>query len=249
MYSPEDWHNRFLQQARWTEAVRRFLFHQADLAHAESVLEVGCGSGAILADLTRQNHAPVIGIDVNLEFLRLAQNNAPESKIICGDGFYLPFADNTYTITFCHYFLLWLKNPLEAVKEMKRVTRPGGYVLALAEPDYGGRIDHPEVLVWLGQQQSRSLERQGANPLIGRKIKGLFSQAGLHNIQAGILGGQWGENFNSAEHKSEWDVLKTDLLGSMTENELEELEQIDLAAWQKGERILYVPTFYSWGKV
>ena len=37
-----------------------------------------------------------------------------------------PFTNASFDLTFCHYLLLWLKDPLSAIKEMKRVTRPGG---------------------------------------------------------------------------------------------------------------------------
>ena len=42
-------------------------------------------------------------------------------------------------------------NPLQALDEMKRVTRPGGHVLILAEPDYTHRIDFPDELEYLGK--------------------------------------------------------------------------------------------------
>jgi ubiquinone/menaquinone biosynthesis C-methylase UbiE len=249
MLSLEEWHKRFLQQARWTESVRRFLFPQVELGRAERVLEVGCGSGAILADLTTQTDAYISGIDLKIDYLRQAINHVPDSRITCADAFNLPFASRAYSLTLCHYFLLWLAEPLQAIMEMKRVTTAGGYVLALAEPDYGGRIDFPEGLVNLGHLQSQALNRQGADPNVGRKIKGLFQKAGLHNVQAGVLGGQWGASVDLAEHLSEWEVMKTDLEGLLAEGELTRLTQIDLAAWQNGERILFVPTFYAWGRV
>ncbi len=64
-----DWHARFLQQASWTKDLRAYLFEQAGLARAQSVLEVGCGTGAILSDL--QGEAAIHGLD--LDPLRLAE--------------------------------------------------------------------------------------------------------------------------------------------------------------------------------
>jgi len=55
-----------------------------------------------------------------------------------GDASRLPFADGFFDLTYCHYLFLWLKHPLQALQEMKRVTRPGGWVATFAEPDYEG---------------------------------------------------------------------------------------------------------------
>jgi SAM-dependent methyltransferase len=249
MLTLEEWHNRFMQQARWTESVRRFLFQMADLAHARNVLEVGCGSGAILTDLRTQTKARIFGIDLKREFLRRVSDYKKDFLLACADGFHLPFQDQSFSITCCHFLLLWVKDPVQVISEMKRVTHKGGFVLALAEPDYGSRIDHPISLMALGQLQGQSLQRQGADPNTGRKIKGFFHQAGLVNVQMGIIGGQWDESFNPDELESEWKVLEADLKELVPEKELARLKQIDFAAWHRGDRVLYVPTFYAWGKV
>ena len=46
-----DWHARYTQQANWTGDLRHYLFEKAELARARRALEVGCGTGAILAGL------------------------------------------------------------------------------------------------------------------------------------------------------------------------------------------------------
>jgi len=74
---------------------------------------------------------------------------------------------------------------------MARITRPGGAVLALAEPDYGGRIDYPIKLAQMGKWQIESLRLQGADPLMGRKLATIFNSAGFDSVETGVLGGQW----------------------------------------------------------
>ena len=249
MSDPEKWHKRFIQQARWTESVRRFLFQQAGLAQAKAVLEVGCGSGAILEDLSRQSSAHLVGIDLKPDYLRYARSQNPIIEFSCADALHLPFASQLFSHTCCHFFLLWVNNPLQALIEMKRVTKQGGFILALAEPDYGGRIDYPNSLAQLGILQGQSLTRQQADPFMGRKIKGLFHQAGLRNVQAGVLGGQWSEPLPVEEWESGWETLESDLAGAVTQEGLAELKRLDSVAWHKGERILFVPTFYAIGQV
>jgi hypothetical protein len=132
---------------------------------------------------------------------------------------------------------------------MRRVTRPGGWVLALAEPDYGGRVDYPEALIPLGVLQEAALSRQGAQTRLGRRLAALFHDAGLAEIETGVLGGQWREAPSPQEQAQEWAVLKADLAGDLPTLELARLRQLDQQAWARGERVLFVPTFYAMGRL
>ncbi len=104
---------------------------------------------------------------------------------------------------------------------MARVTRRGRAVLALAEPDYGGRIDYPASLADLGRLQTEGLRQAGANPLIGRELASLFRQAGLVKIETGVLGGEWRYPIPDRDRESEWSTLRADLGGLVTPNRLE----------------------------
>ncbi len=248
MLTVADWHNRFKQQARWTEPVRRFLFKQVELENVNKILEVGCGTGAIVAELSVQTGGQVFGIDLNADFLRHAAKNR-SYHLTCADVFRLPFPDQSFEIVCCHYFLLWIADPGLALREMKRVAKPGGFILALAEPDFGGRIDYPDAMGRLGRLQIQALKKQGADPFAGRKIKGLFHQTGLKNVQAGVLGGQWNDIQDPSGDQTEWDILRADLQGMIDETEFNKLKEVEKEAHRNGERILYVPTFYALGQV
>jgi hypothetical protein len=139
-------------------------------------------------------------------------------------------------------------NPLQVLKEMRRVCRGGGSLLALAEPDYGGRIDYPQALDKLGKLQTHALRSQGADPEIGRKLRGIFTQAGLCVLETGVLGGQWRSQPPQDEWELEWQVLTHDLGKKLSFEEWQELKATDYQAYQSGSRVLYVPTFYAWGK-
>jgi SAM-dependent methyltransferase len=247
--TPADWHRRFLEQATWTSDIRRHLYTRAGLKHARRILEAGCGTGVIAAELSQYTRARVTGLDLRGERLRLARENANRARFIQGDAFKLPFAQASFDITLCHFLLLWLPEPQQALVEMARVTRPGGAVLALAEPDYGGRIDYPLELAAVGRLQAEALRRQGADPETGRKLAALLCGAGLQEVETGVLGGEWQGQATRQVGSSEWAVLADDLQDLLPEPELSRLQQIDLAARQSGERILFVPTFYGWGRV
>lgn len=248
MLSPREWHERFRQQARWTAQLREHLYGRIGLRAARRVLEVGCGTGAVISGLPAYTRAQIIGIDIDLPRLQVARQAAPAAVLAVADGLRLPFPDGVFDAVVCHFYLLWMPDAARATAEMARVTRPGGWVAALAEPDYGGRIDHPPALARLGQMQGRALAGQGADPLVGRKLAGLFHAAGLVDIRAGVLGGEWGPPPEPEAWESEWAVLEEDLRGQVGAEELAELRRLDAAAWEHGERILFVPTFYAVGR-
>ncbi len=242
-----DWHTRYLQQAQWTAQLRAYLFQKAGLPTAQHVLDLGCGTGALLDGLSVKPGAAVFGLDLSLSALKQASSHALEAPLTCADGACLPYADSVFDLVFCHFVLLWTPDPLRVVTEMRRVTRPGGGVLALAEPDYGGRIDYPVELAALGRWQAESLRQQGAEPEMGRKLVGIFARAGLERVETGVMGGEWTDPASPKDAKMEWDVLETDLAGRVPLNEIQKMKTLDAAARQSGERVLFVPTFYAWG--
>ena len=256
--SPAQWHARYTLQAGWTASLRSYLFERHGIAAARRVLDCGSGTGALEAGggLGAGFQGWLVGLDIDSTNLAYAKSLAPDATWVQGDGLRLPFAAQSYDLVFCHFFLLWVADPLQALRELRRVTRPGGSVIALAEPDYGGRIDFPPELETLAGWQQASLRRQGANPLLGRRLAWLFHQAGMEQVESGILGAQWSGAAASEALASEWEVLHSDLesmLGAgdapAWQGEFEKLKRLDESAWQSGERVLYVPTFYACGKI
>lgn len=248
----QEWHARYTQQARWTRDLRAYLFDKAGLSAANRLLDVGCGTGALEPELRSFSPASICGLDIDRERLELAKRTSAALNgldWVQGDALRLPLASASFDACLCHFTLLWLPDPLQALGEMARVVRPGGDVLVSAEPDYGGRIDYPPELSLLGEQQAAALRRQGADPLIGRRLRALIRAAGLREVETGLMGGQWSGPGDPQEAELEWSVLKDDLAGSLTVAGLEKLQALDQQARAGGQRLLFVPTFYSWGKV
>jgi ubiquinone/menaquinone biosynthesis C-methylase UbiE len=248
LLSPRDWHHRYQQQAGWTRAMRAFLFRRFDLGAGKHVLEVGCGTGAVTSDLSSSSTCMVSGLDLNFPYLEIARAADPRTSYAAGDAFSLPFSTGSFDAVFCHFFLLWILDIPSILAEMRRVTRPGGPILALAEPDYGGRIDYPDSLSELGQWQAFALGSQGAQPNIGRRLMAEFIAAGLEQVESGLMGGQWKTTFDAAVFEAEWKIIESDLSVMISPARLQALRRMDEVAHQKGERILYVPTFYAIGR-
>ena len=214
-----EWHNRFVLQARWTREIRTYLFKRAKAIPINRFLEIGCGTGAIIKETipifsgygkksTRKDgYAHIYGLDLNHNYLLLASNFVPAAELTQGDAHTLPYPSDCFDLTICHFLLLWVTRPEVVVTEMARVTAPGSAVFVLAEPDYGGRIDYPGELEQLGNWQHEALKSQGAEPNLGRQLASILNNAGLQNIEVGILGGQWKGKPDKDEWESEWMVL------------------------------------------
>ncbi len=245
MLSIQDWHNRFVQQAKWTQGIRQYLYQKSHLNQDKPILDVGCGTGALLNDFS--NLRKVYCLDLALDRLLYARTHHNDAHFICTDAHHLPFQTNHFSVILCHFLLLWVKNPVKVIQEMKRIGQPGGVILILAEPDYGGRIDFPENLQTLGEAQTKSLQTQGADPFTGRKIAKWLTETGMKDIEIGVLGGQWKIKPTKKEWGLEWQTLVSDLENSLPESELKRLQDLDWSAWETGSRILFVPTFYAIG--
>ncbi len=241
-----DWHARYLQQATWTRELRAYLFDKAGLSNACRVLEAGCGTGAILRGL--HTSASVHGLDLDPAALDGCRIHAPAATLTRGDGLSLPYPDQTFDIVYCHFFLLWVSDPFRAVREMKRVTRRNGHILALAEPDYSSRVDKPNELKLLGEWQRESLKRQGADPGFGSRLAETFFQAGIKILETGTIQGA-GNEASVNEREMEWAVLKADLAEFVPDEEIQKMKLLDEQAWERGERVLHVPTYFAWGQV
>jgi SAM-dependent methyltransferase len=249
MLSDRQWDERYRQQAGWTQALREHIFQSIGLTPGQRVLEVGCGTGAVTAHLVQKYPVHVFGLDHNAGFLSLAREEQPGVGFVCADALNIPFRSRSFDVTLSHMFLLWMSEPQGALAEMRRVTRAGGWLLALAEPDYRGRIDYPQGLEDLGRLQAGALRRQGANPDRGRELAHLFIEAGLVQVKSGLLGGQFTAAQAMQGFEEEWQVIQADLEGQDDPAVMDGLRRLDEAARRKGERILFVPTFYAIGKV
>jgi SAM-dependent methyltransferase len=240
-------HQRYAVQALWTEPLRERLLAQIKLPSQPRVLEIGSGTGCITSWFSKELKSRAWGIDIQRPVVQYAQIQDSESGYAQADGAALPFPSDCFDLIFCHYLLLWTPNPDRILEEMQRCTRTKGWLIAFAEPDYHARIDFPDELRILGEYQTLALDQMGAHTSRGRQLRGLFSDSGLQQVQAGLLGGEWGHN-SSFDLESEWTVLRSDLSGSVPVEMLRELEQIDRNAWSQQERILFVPTFYAFGQ-
>jgi len=147
-----------------------------------------------------------------------------------------------------HYLLLWLNEPIAALKEVFNVLKPNGTAIAYAEPDYEGRIESPEEFAKLAKLQTKALRNQGANIEMGRLLPEIFSRAGFIDIQFGISGFQKPVKGLDSFWNSEWLILEDDLNKFRKKPKLDQYRLMDMESRKQGTRVSWVPTFYAFGR-
>ena len=113
----------------------------ADLAGVEAgqrVIDVGCGPGALTAELVARVGADsVAAIDPSEPFVEAARARNPGADVRLGSAEQLPFPDDTFAAALAQLVVQFMSDPAKGVGEMARVTRPGGAVVACVW-DHGG---------------------------------------------------------------------------------------------------------------
>ena len=120
-------------------------------ARGGRVLEVGCGSGVVLRDIAAMvgRRGEAVGVDPSrtiLDAARRLSRTAPGARIALrhADGAHLPFTADRFDAALAITVILHVADPLAVVREMARVTRPGGRV-GLQDQDFGMlAVTHPD---------------------------------------------------------------------------------------------------------
>lgn len=164
--------------ADWLSGPRGRLLRRAQVALRKRVLEIGCGHGNVTRELARRAESAeglVVGLD--RDSLPAATAGLFTGPLVEGEASALPFADGCFDLALCQNALLWVEDLDGVMREAARVLAPGGVLIAL-EPDYGGAMEHPPGIalkdLWL-----KGLRAVGADPEVGRKIRGAAHRAGL----------------------------------------------------------------------
>lgn len=242
--TPEEWERQFARQADWTRATRIHLYRRANLLRARRVLDVGSGTGVVTEEVAARTTGHVIGIDIDPVMVTYAQTRGGRAEYRLGDAHDLPFSEGWFDVTLCHFLLLWCRDPARVAQEMVRVTRSGGTILVCAEPDYGGRIDYPDLP--LGCWQREALCREGADPYMGRKLRCLFAPLpSVRSVEVGLIPGLWDIPVLHAEFEAEWALWERTLAGFVPSHKLARVKAADWKAVELGERLAFIPVFYA----
>lgn len=206
------------------------------------LLDVGAGPGTITMDFAGRV-AHVTATEIGTAELALSQSLAAERGVqnvdfAVEDVHALSFADDSFDIVHTHQVLQHVADPVQALREMRRVTKPGG-IVAARDADYAGFIWFPmlpELDEWL-RLYREAARTNGGEPDAGRRLLSWARAAGFENVMATAStwcyatpaerawwGGMWADR-----------ILESALARQLVDSALatrRELEQIS-AAWRR----------------
>ncbi|HEY2326609.1 MAG TPA: class I SAM-dependent methyltransferase [Gaiellaceae bacterium] len=167
------------------------------------VLDVGAGTGALTAELLRRG-CDVAAADPSDSFIAAMAERFPGVDVRVAPAAEMPYADGEFDAALAQLVVSFISDPVAGIREMARVTKPGGTVAACVWDVGGGRA--PFSPVWTSAH-SLGLPDGGEDKLLGTKagqLEELSTQAGLEEVEGGEVSvrvehatfDEWWEPFN-----------------------------------------------------
>ncbi|MFC2140933.1 class I SAM-dependent methyltransferase [Acidobacteriota bacterium] len=160
------------------ERTRIFAETHLQLIKAETVLDVGCGTGRLIPQLKKMigNTGKLLELDFSIEMLKIGKNryNYQNLLFIQGDGHVLPLKDRSIDTVICFAFFPHLSDKIKGMKAFARVLKPGGKLIIAHQMNreelnrFHGNVDGPVSDDLLPDEN---------------KMKELFKTAGFRDIE------------------------------------------------------------------
>jgi ubiquinone/menaquinone biosynthesis C-methylase UbiE len=182
-------HASVLRSHSWRTAQNSAGYLLPMLGTSDRLLDVGCGVGTITLDLAELlKEGSVTGIEpvegVLADVATAAQQRSLTNVTLeLGDVYDLAYDDDTFDVTHAHQVLQHLSDPVAALRQMRRVTKPGGLV-AVRDADYAGMFwapADPRLDRWVDTYR-KVAHRNDADPDAGRHLLGWAQEAGFTDI-------------------------------------------------------------------
>jgi SAM-dependent methyltransferase len=179
-------YGRFM--GRFSEPLAAGFADAAGVSTGQRAVDVGCGPGALTAVLVERLGADAVSaIDPSPPFVEAMRQRYPDVDLHADAAEHLPFADDTFDLALAQLVVHFMADPVAGLREMARVTRPGGTVAACVWDHAGG--GGPLATFW---QAARDLDPgvHDESDLAGAReghLAELCDRAGLTDIEAGTL--------------------------------------------------------------
>ncbi len=169
---------------RYSRPLARQLADWLEVAEGQRAIDVGCGPGAlteVLVDRLGADH--VRAVDPSAPFVAACRDRLPGVDVRQGAAEELPFGDGTCDVAAACLVVHFMSDPVAGVREMKRVTRPNGWVGATVWDLKGSRA--PMAPLWqamaeVAPEHDDESELQGGSR---ESLVGVLEAAGLHGVE------------------------------------------------------------------
>jgi SAM-dependent methyltransferase len=181
-----DAYDRFM--GRYSVPLAPRLAEFATITVGQRVLDVGCGPGALTAELVRRlGPDAVSAVDPSEPFVAATQERYPGVSVQRAAADHLPFGDQEFDAALAQLVVHFMADAVVGLREMARVTRTHGVVAACVWDHAGGQ--GPLAVFWEG---ARELDRDvdDESQLAGTReghLAQLFRAAGLREVEEGVL--------------------------------------------------------------
>jgi ubiquinone/menaquinone biosynthesis C-methylase UbiE len=174
-------YDRFM--GRYSVTLSPQLADLAGIAPGRRVLDVGCGSGMLTAELVRRAGADAVAaVDPSEAFVEAMRERHPGVDVHRGVAERLPFADGEFHAALAQLVVHFMTDPVAGLREMARVTRPGGVVVASVWDLVGGRS--PISPFWIAARNVDPRARTEMAVRGGRQgdLLAILTEAGLRDV-------------------------------------------------------------------
>lgn len=161
-------------------------------APGNRILDVGCGTGSLIAELLQRNPAiNITALDYEQRFVNYshaAYGTLPNVIVKQGDAEAMRYSDGQFDSTLSMLTVHFIEQPQTALKEMKRVTKPGGMV-AVNVWKAGGTAIHNlfwDLAAGIDPVAAAMREKTFRNPMMNAdSLQAGLRDAGLQNVTLG----------------------------------------------------------------
>ncbi len=180
------------QDRRW----RRDVINAVDARPGQLVLDLAAGTGTSSEPFVERG-ATVVPCDFSIGMLRVGKEARPHLPFTAGDGTRLPFADNTFDAVTISFGLRNIVDPLAGLRELLRVTRPGGRLVVCEFSHPTNRPFRTVYLEYLMKALPAIARGVSSSPdayvYLAESIRAWPDQAGLAGLleEAGWSGVEW----------------------------------------------------------